>query len=246
MPTYYDVLGVTPEAHLVVIKAAYKALAKVYHPDRWNGDNKFAKEKMQEINEAYNILSNEQLRSSYDQKFDDENRFYSTDFDDSNVGDTTDSMFESDWNYAVEFYPYIRFHYEDLRRLSVKLAQMYKFTLLDSKDFDRADRLKEDLESNFIRKYFGSSHVLQQRGKYHLLNKEKHIALEINKAAAFFGSNVPVEQILSKIDAKYGGVDFNKNTTVSTSNNYFQLSLKQGAIVAAFLIICVSITILNL
>ena len=31
---YYGVLGVTPTAELAVIKAAYKALAAIYHPDK--------------------------------------------------------------------------------------------------------------------------------------------------------------------------------------------------------------------
>ena len=47
------------------IKSAYRKLAKLYHPDLHPGD-KQAEAKFKEINEAYSILSNEELRSKYD------------------------------------------------------------------------------------------------------------------------------------------------------------------------------------
>jgi molecular chaperone DnaJ len=37
---YYGILGVSPHAEFVVIKAAYKALASRYHPDKSAGDTK--------------------------------------------------------------------------------------------------------------------------------------------------------------------------------------------------------------
>ena len=59
---YYAILGVHPSAEKVVIDAAYKALAKRYHPDKNQNDSENAKRQMQEINEVYEILSNEQKR----------------------------------------------------------------------------------------------------------------------------------------------------------------------------------------
>ena len=56
---YYAILGVHPSAEKVVIDAAYKALAKRYHPDKNQNDAETAKRQMQEINEAYEILSDE-------------------------------------------------------------------------------------------------------------------------------------------------------------------------------------------
>ncbi|WP_277998826.1 DnaJ domain-containing protein [Moorella sulfitireducens] len=58
---YYEVLQVSPNASQEVIEAAYKRLAKMYHPDT-GGDE----EKMKIINEAYEVLSDPDLRFQYD------------------------------------------------------------------------------------------------------------------------------------------------------------------------------------
>lgn len=58
---YYAILGVLPTAEDVVIRAAFKALAQRYHPDRFDGDSKEADEKMSDINEAYSVLHNPRI-----------------------------------------------------------------------------------------------------------------------------------------------------------------------------------------
>lgn len=63
---YYDVLGVNRNAGEDEIKKAYRKLAKKYHPDA-NPGNKSAEDKFKEVNEAYEILSDSQKRSQYDQ-----------------------------------------------------------------------------------------------------------------------------------------------------------------------------------
>ena len=55
--TYYEILEVTENASEDTIKAAYRALAKKYHPDTFVGNKLFAESKMQEINQAYYVLS---------------------------------------------------------------------------------------------------------------------------------------------------------------------------------------------
>ena len=63
---YYAVLGVLPSAEDIVIKAAYRALAQRYHPDKWSGSPSEAQERMQAINGAYAVLSDNLKRSKYD------------------------------------------------------------------------------------------------------------------------------------------------------------------------------------
>lgn len=63
---YYEVLGVKRGASLDEIKKSYRKLAMQYHPDRNPGD-KSAEEKFKEINEAYEVLSDETKRRRYDQ-----------------------------------------------------------------------------------------------------------------------------------------------------------------------------------
>lgn len=63
---YYEILQVSENASDEVIRMAYKALVKKYHPDVFEGDKKIAEEKMKELNEAYEILSNLQKKKEYD------------------------------------------------------------------------------------------------------------------------------------------------------------------------------------
>ena len=63
---YYEVLGLEKGADAEQIKKAYRKLAGKYHPDRNPGD-KQAEEKFKELGEAYEVLSDEEKRSRYDQ-----------------------------------------------------------------------------------------------------------------------------------------------------------------------------------
>ena len=64
----YEVLGVSKNATEAEIKKAYKRKAMKYHPDRnQGGDSKQAEEKFKEVSQAYEVLSNSQKRSAYDQ-----------------------------------------------------------------------------------------------------------------------------------------------------------------------------------
>ncbi len=62
---YYEVLGLTRAADNKQIKAAYRKLAKKYHPDTNPGDAQ-AKKKFEEIGEAYQVLSDPEKKKLYD------------------------------------------------------------------------------------------------------------------------------------------------------------------------------------
>lgn len=64
---YYEILEVSPKASDEIIKKAYAILAKKYHPDIAVGmDRETATKKMAQLNEAYETLSNAELRKLYD------------------------------------------------------------------------------------------------------------------------------------------------------------------------------------
>ncbi|MEI6984982.1 MAG: molecular chaperone DnaJ [Rhodospirillaceae bacterium] len=62
---YYELLGCPKTASADELKKAYRKLAMQYHPDR-NSGNKTAEHKFKEINEAYDVLRDEQKRAAYD------------------------------------------------------------------------------------------------------------------------------------------------------------------------------------
>jgi curved DNA-binding protein CbpA len=62
---HYAILGIARNADPEVVRAAYRALAKKYHPDTANHTNLVGQ--FQEINEAYLVLSDAERRAQYDQ-----------------------------------------------------------------------------------------------------------------------------------------------------------------------------------
>ncbi|MGE5516407.1 MAG: molecular chaperone DnaJ [Bacteroidota bacterium] len=62
---YYEVIGCDRNASADELKKAYRKLAMQYHPDR-NPDDASASDKFKELNEAYDVLKDEQKRAAYD------------------------------------------------------------------------------------------------------------------------------------------------------------------------------------
>jgi DnaJ-class molecular chaperone len=66
MKNLYDILGVKKSASEAEIKKSYRKLAKKYHPDQNQGNEKIA-EKFKEVSSAYSILGDKKQRTKYDQ-----------------------------------------------------------------------------------------------------------------------------------------------------------------------------------
>ncbi len=76
---YYETLGVQKNASQKEITAAFRKLARKYHPDV-NPDNSEAEEKFKEINEAHSVLSDPEKRNQYDTFGNSGNNFQTGDF----------------------------------------------------------------------------------------------------------------------------------------------------------------------
>jgi len=63
--SYYEVLGVTQSASHEEIKKSFRSLALKYHPDK-NGNSEESRQNFMKIVEAYEVLSDDQLRNRYD------------------------------------------------------------------------------------------------------------------------------------------------------------------------------------
>lgn len=82
---YYKILGVSKDASESDIKKAFKKLSMKYHPDRNVGksetEQKEAEEKFKDINEAYHVLSDKELKAKYDNPMSDFGGFDFGNFD---------------------------------------------------------------------------------------------------------------------------------------------------------------------
>lgn len=64
--TYYDILGINCTAGEDEIKKAYHQMLIAFHPDKYQGEKRFAARKTSEIVEAYKVLGNSAARRTYD------------------------------------------------------------------------------------------------------------------------------------------------------------------------------------
>ncbi|KAG9448983.1 hypothetical protein H6P81_008948 [Aristolochia fimbriata] len=67
--SYYGVLGVNRDSSIREIRSAYRRLAMIWHPDRWcrtPSQSEEAKRRFQQIQEAYEVLSDQRRRTLYD------------------------------------------------------------------------------------------------------------------------------------------------------------------------------------
>ena len=108
MKDFYNILGVPREASAQLIKATYLALSKIYHPDIYKGDKKYAIKKIQEINEAFEILKDKKKKEKYDNEFYNQNSSEKNDFDEDDFKeeyDIYDKIILEKWKFAREYYP---------------------------------------------------------------------------------------------------------------------------------------------
>lgn len=64
--THYDILNVSNNATIKEITKSYYSLAKLYHPDKHKNNKEYYTTQFQTINRAYEVLSDEDMRKTYD------------------------------------------------------------------------------------------------------------------------------------------------------------------------------------
>ena len=201
---YYGILGVTASAEMAVIKAAYKALAGIYHPDRNPTPN--AKEKMQAINEAWSVLSNPDIRKKYDEALsqrEPDGNFYTED----DQEDTIRSYFEKDWAFAVSYYPNLELFADRLGRISRRLGVAYKAVLVSEKRFKDAEKIAKKMEKEFLERYFGPNHRIQAIVSELIFGlNDKALLKELNSAISILGTKDPgpiIQKFQQEISRRY-------------------------------------------
>lgn len=201
---YYALLGVLPIAEDVVIRAAYKALAQRYHPDRFEGTPPEAHRRMTEINEAYSVLSDHVKRKEYD-----EIRGSNTQAGDSYFnGDADDSPprydpLERDWAVALKYFPDLQDLESHLAKISWRLAYSFKANLLDEKVFENRRRVANAMEANFLEMYFGTHPTLVSFARKLIDGGHKRAAKALNEAVRILGSNIDPDRVIGQIKTEF-------------------------------------------
>jgi len=200
---YYRVLGVLDDAEDIIIRAAYKALAQRYHPDKWKGDPQEANKRMSDINEAYGILSDPIKRKKYDEEYF-RNRPREESAEDEN-DDESNFISEEDeaWKMALEFFPEIKEEYIELSKISNILANTFRAILIEGQEFNQSRKIRKRLESDYMNRYYGSDETIKNFAKTLLLNNERKAAIKVNKIVRFMGKSVNAMQLIDQVEKEF-------------------------------------------
>jgi curved DNA-binding protein CbpA len=201
MKDYYAILGISPSAEDVVIRAAWKALSQRYHPDKYAGDVAKATQRMAEINDAYNILSDPIQRRAYDKLRDNNEGDFGDWVHEEDAGQATNNFdpLEKDWALAVGFYPDLTNINNKLSKISKLLAFTYRASLLERKAFEHRSRLANDAEVSFLKSYFGNNQEIVDFARELILAGNKAAAKALNESIRVLGSDIPPNKVINKI-----------------------------------------------
>ena len=191
---YYRTLGVLDNAENIVIKAAYKALAQRYHPDKWTGNKGEATRRMYEINEAYDVLSDPLKRRAYDSQRD--RNAYQPEPDENELNSSVDTV----WKNVIEFFPDLIDIAGQLGKISKSLESSYKITLLEQKEWNSRRELAHVFETQFLERYFGTNKKIIEYVKTLIFSDEREAVKAVNQAVNLLGSEVDPSVIINKID----------------------------------------------
>jgi curved DNA-binding protein CbpA len=202
-PDHYAILGVLPSAEDVVIKAAYKALAQRYHPDKYVGDPSVAATKMAAINAAYGVLSDHAKRAAFD-KTRAEGTTQSEEVFDDDRGDA-ESLSEAlrrDWKLALDIYPDLGAIDQRMARTSWALALAYKTALLHRKCFDVRSSLASSMETQFLARYFGNNRDAVSLARDLIRDGHRPALRELNKIAVVLGDSLEHDAAVAALRRK--------------------------------------------
>ena len=200
---YYEILGLAPFAEDVVIRSAYKALAQKYHPDKNRSNQDLAQKKMQEINEAYSVLSDPIKKKQYDESYS-EGKSQFNDHEDNDLNEALRSR-DKDWNVACGVYPDLKAIFNRLGAVSSKLSAAYKIVMLDTKNFSDRDSIAINLEKKFLESYFGSDPRIIQFAKALIREKKRDAAKALNEYVRVIGveNSQQVSAIINKVRMQF-------------------------------------------
>lgn len=174
---YYAVLGLSSQADPEVVKAAHRALAKKFHPDRNQDDDGEPKQKFHDIQEAYEVLCDDDrlkqyLRLRAQVKM--QEQMQMTRAAGPHLRPRVYLKLDDRWEHLVRKYPELSQHYAKFCFMSHKLGNQFKLIILGTQDHGRFGRVAAKLERQFYRKHFSCHRNLQTLARKLADNHRRH------------------------------------------------------------------------
>lgn len=197
-------LGVLPDAQGVVVVAAYRALASLYHPDRWHGDIAEATARMSEINVAYNVLGDAAKRREYDASRKSSHSTYENEEDAKDVAfDAALEQMKDHWQIAVNVYPDLANTRKRLAKTAHRLAFAFVTVMLETKQFQNSETVAEAMEKAFLERYFGANERVLEYAKELIKYGLKDAVVALNRYVDVLGSEIDPMPVIAKIEKDY-------------------------------------------
>ena len=127
--SYYEILGVSPLAEDIVIRAAYRALAQRYHPDKSDEPKEAAALRMRSIQEAYQVLSDSVSRVAYDASL--SNAQYEEVIFPLTQPHSIANLEANAWEILLRLHPELGSNLSKLETQQMHLAKTYRSLLLE-------------------------------------------------------------------------------------------------------------------
>lgn len=194
-PDHYQTLGLARHAEAVVVKAAYRAMVSVYHPDRNPAPD--AIDRIQRINIAHDVLSDPVSRRAYDATLNG-----SSPPPAPADNDGPDPLAER-WKLAAGFFPEIQRIHARLERLSVHMGDEFRLQLLQHQNYAEADALADRLRTDFLGRHFGTDAALLAYAEQLLLAREIEAARFVSQIVSVLGSSVTADSVREKIEKRF-------------------------------------------
>ena len=202
----YEVLGLPHASDFELVKATYRSLVKIYHPDVFKGDKEFAKERLSQLNAAHEFLSDEQQKHDFDKSPQSQEKGEEQqDFDPEQNSDEFDEgikILKENWDYACDYYPDLKRLYADLRSLGKEPAFAFMAYVVETKKYKDAAAIADQLEDAFLTTKFSNDPKIKKLAKLALQQKEIKFAKELNRALTILGPEAK-DEILNKLSERF-------------------------------------------
>lgn len=204
---YYAILGCAPTADQAVIQAAYRALAKKHHPDANQGSDE-SKAKFQEIQEAYEVLSDLTKRTYYDSmRAGTGGREYEPGEEPQDETDAEELDIQSRWSIIKEYVKNIDDFANRLGQVSPNLKIIFKIIIIENRNFKEAGILAARIEDIYIERYFGKETKIKDFARKLLLNRQSAGVMpalkELNKIVVVMGDETPGAMVVKNLVEKF-------------------------------------------